>query len=533
MTDAREVICRSPYRRALWFLAALGAAGTAPAALAAVYTAYRGGPWGAWSGAALLSALVGLASLRGAVARVSADSYGLRIRTLLGERSVPWPDVADLQVRLRHEGNPRVQEARRVGVVLCDGRRRLLPLPSSWSPDDPDFDAALETLRALHRRHGSPRSAHLPVVSHHTAGHGWIGSLVLCVLLLSAAALVAESVSATAARERAWRSAVPCTSGVPAEERGECLTVLPAQVERTEARRPRKQSRLYFSGGRPMERLEVSYEAAQEFRPGDRVELTLWRGEVMEAAGERHVWREHVPTPGSTAVVAAVLALAAGWPGTRVLLRLRWRRLPDDEALPPELPFAGALAGTALWVLPLAYFHPAGPFGSPAGAVWAATGSLITLGLFARAWRATRVHPPGGAPGAGKPAGEEAEVFLAARFLEHTDYNPYSFGTHVVIGGGPPSVTPHSGPGRFAAKPIPVERLTLKEVRRVRGGDREAVPGDWHVAELDDAGRPVRLAAAPGDLARILRELERARTSAGATDTVGTGGTAGTAGTGS
>ncbi|MFP8940218.1 PH domain-containing protein [Streptomyces fenghuangensis] len=514
MTDVRELTCRSPYRRALWIFTVLGAAGAAVTAAAAVYSADRGGLWGVWSGIALLSALTALVSLRGAVARVSADAYGLHVRTLPRRRSMPWSGIADLQIRMGNEWNHKAPDTRRVGVVLHDGRRPLLPLPRSWSPEDPEFDAALETLRALHRRHGNPRSDHLPVVSRNTAGHGWTGSLILCVLLLSGAGLAVWSISGTAAEERAWKSAVPCTARVPAAERSECLSTLPAEIERTEAGRPRNPSHLYFTGGRPLERLSVSQEAAREFRPGDRVELTLWRGEVMEAAGERHVWRKHVVTPGSVAVAAAGLALAAGWPGTRVLLRLRWRRLPDDEALPSELPFVGALAGTALWLLPLCYLHPSDPFASPVAVVWAAAGSLVTVGLFAWAWRATRLRAPGEVPGAEEPAGQGAEVFLTARFLEPTDYNPHHFGTHIVIGGGPPAVTPHSGPGRFAAKPIPVERLTVKEVRRVRGGDREAVPGHWHIAELDDAGRPVRLAAAPDDLARILRELEHARTPA-------------------
>ncbi|MFF1648558.1 hypothetical protein [Streptomyces sp. NPDC058240] len=99
---------------------------------------------------------------------------------------------------------------------------------------------------------------------------------------------------------------------------------------------------------------------------------------------------------------------------------------------------------------------------------------------------------------------------MAARFLEQTDYNPHLFGTHIVLGDGPPAVTPHPGPGRFAAKPIPVDRLTVKSVRRVRGGDGDTVPGGWHIAELDDEGRPVRLAAAPADLTRIIRELRPA-----------------------
>ena len=98
------------------------------------------------------------------------------------------------------------------------------------------------------------------------------------------------------------------------------------------------------------------------------------------------------------------------------------------------------------------------------------------------------------------------EVFLTARFLDHTDYNPHGFGTHIVLGDGPPAVVPHGGPGQFAAKPIPVERLTAVNVRRARG-DEEAISRSWHVAELDDAGTPVRLAAAPADLTRMLREL--------------------------
>lgn len=61
---------------------------------------------------------------------------------------------------------------------------------------------------------------------------------------------------------------------------------------------------------------------------------------------------------------------------------------------------------------------------------------------------------------------------------------------------------------------MPVERLVVKEVRRVRGGD--TVPSSWHIAELDDAGTPVRLAAAPDDLTRILRELASGRTPANA-----------------
>ena len=265
------------------------------------------------------------------------------------------------------------------------------------------------------------------------------------------------------------------------------------------------------------------------FGPGDSVELTVWRGEVREVVGERYVYRLHVPASGELAVVAALCLLAAGYPAARALLRLRGRRLPDDEVLPSALPFAGALVGTALWLLPLGYLHPTTLLTDPVAITWAAAGSAATPAFLVWAWRATRVRTPGesdtrvrgrtrGRRGV-RRADEEDDVFLAARFLEHTDYNPYGFGTHVVLGGGPLAVTPHPGPGRFAAKPVPVERLVVKEVRRVRGSDGDTVPSGWHIAELDDAGTPVRLAAAPDDLTRILRELGPGRTLAKAAHT--------------
>ncbi|MEE1807956.1 PH domain-containing protein [Streptomyces sp. BE133] len=516
MTDAREVTCLPLGRRTLWSFVGLGAAGVS---LAALRTAY----WGpdVWLGVGLLLAWVGIASLRAVTARVSADAYGLHSRTLLRRRSVPWRDIADLRVRLRYANNSRVQDSRRVSLVLHGGRKWLLPLPKSGSCDDPDFDAKLDALRALHRRYGAPDSSHLPVISYRTAGRGWAGSLGLCALLLACAGVAAWSVPGTASAVQAWRSATPCTAETPAERRGsplpertrelggDCLTTRPAVIAQTEVNRPKQRSWLYFADSRPLERLAVPREAAQGFQPGDSVELTFWRGQVRVVAGERYVWREHIPAAGEVAVIAAVCALAAGYPGAQVLLRLRGRRLPDDEVLPSALPFAGALVGTALWLLPLCYLHPTTLLASPAAITWVAAGSSATLGLFIWAWHTTRVRPPGEA-GAVEESAEE-EVFLAARFLEQTDYNPYGFGTHIVLGGGPPAVTPHPGPGRFAAKRIPVERLTVKDVRRARGDDGDTVPRSWHIAELDDAGTPVRLAAAPADLTRIIRELGPAK----------------------
>ncbi|KES06364.1 hypothetical protein BU52_14955 [Streptomyces toyocaensis] len=328
-----------------------------------------------------------------------------------------------------------------------------------------------------------------------------------CALLLAGAGLAASAVPDAGAHEREWRSAAPCAPGTPAVHRGDCLSTLTAVIARTDPHRPKKSSWLYFTDDHPVRRLEVSSDAAEEFRAGDRVRLTVWRGVVREVAGDRYVWRHHIPGAGDFAMGAAGLTLAAGYPAARILLHVRGRRRPDDEVLPSALPFGGALAVTALWLLPLCYLHPTAPPATPATTAWTSLGTLTTLILLTWSWRATRIRPPGdcGAPAA-EPA--DGEVFLPARFLEATDYNPHHFGTHVVVGGdGPPAVVPHPGPGRFAARPIPVSRLTLLRVRRPRGGDMDLVPNGWHVAELDDSGAQVRLAAAPADLSRILREL--------------------------
>jgi hypothetical protein len=526
MTSAQEVICGPFRKRSLWFFVGLGAVG---AGMAVTRLAYRGRLLDVWLIVGLLLALVGIASLHWVTAWVRGDAYGMLYRTLLRRRSVPWSAVADLRVR-RHAH--RYGTTLRVSVALRDGRKQLLPLLYGDLSHDEDFNAKLDALRALLSRHGAPESSHLPVISNSTAGYGsWAGPLALGALLLAFAGVIAAGVPSAASEERAWRSATPCAAETPAAERegrgrepgGECLRTLPAVIARTEANRSKQNSWLYLTESRPLERVGVPREVALEFQPGDSVELTFWRGGVVEVAGDRYVWRRHFSTAGAQAVAAAVIALTAGHPGALALLRLRGRRLPDDEVLPSALPFAAALAGTALWLLPLCYLHPTSLLTSPTAITWAAAGSSVTLGLMVWAWHATRVRTPGevgasgetGAPGApGGATAEGTEVFLPARFLEDTDYNPYGFGTHVVLGGGEPAVVPHPGPGRFAAKRIPVERLTVTGVRRARGEDGDTVSRSWHIAELDDAGRPVRLAAAPADLTRIIHELRRAKTPA-------------------
>ncbi|MEV0176771.1 PH domain-containing protein [Streptomyces sp. NPDC050803] len=503
MSDVRDLIFRSPFRGALWSLVGLGAAG---AGTAAVALAYRGpGPLPVLGG---LIAVVGLVALRALVVEVRADAYGVTCRTLLRRRSTPWRDIANLRVRLMYENVPRVPTARRIELVLGDGHRRLLPRPHDHTDGDPGFDDRLAALRALHRRHGNPQSDHLAVVSARTAGRGWAGSLAVCAALLAVAGGFALAVPGVTEEEREWRAAAACTDGTPAADRTECVSTWPAVIARTErAERRRESSLLYFVDGEPLERLAVSEEAAEEFRPGDKVELSVWRRTVMTVTGERYVWHRHVTTGGSTAVVAVLFALAAGYPAARLLQRLRGRRLPADEVLPSALPFAAVLVGTALWLLPLVYRHPTAPPDSPATITWAVAGTSATLGLLAWAWRATRL----GTSGEADAPDEQEEVFLPARFLDATDYNPHHMGTHIALGGGePPAVTP--GPGRFGARTIPAARLTLHQVRRARGSDGDLVSASWHIAELDDAGTPVRLAAAPADLTRILRALDAVET---------------------
>ncbi|MGW3206145.1 PH domain-containing protein [Streptomyces sp. NPDC001135] len=332
------------------------------------------------------------------------------------------------------------------------------------------------------------------------------GGAAVCALLLVCAGVAAWFVPAVTEDERAWHAARPCAAGAGGDD---CLRTVPAVIERTEPHQPKKSSYLYFTGGRPTAGLEVSFEAAESFEAGDRVELTYWRGRVMTVSGRHYVWHEHVVTGGSLAVLAAGLALGAGYPGARLLVRLRGRRRPRDEVPPSSLPFLVPVTGTAVWLLPLCHRYPTSLFGSTAAVTWWAVGAVVSLGLSGWAWRATRVRVPGEAA-VREPAGAE-DVFVRARFLEPTAYNPHLFGTHIVLGADGPAVTPHSGPGRFGARTIPAERLTVKSVRRARGEEGELVPHSWHIAELDDGGRPVRLAADPADLALVLRSLSAVR----------------------
>ena len=510
MTEPREVTCRPEARRALWSSVAIGAAG---AGAAGAWTAYRGpDPLSLSFGTAL--ALIAVVALHVVTARVDADAHGLRSRTLLRRWSASWDEIADLRIRLRHASGSRGGQSRHVSVLLRNGRRRTLPLPIGRAQELPQFEAELTALRALHHHYGTdvpPESSRVPVIADHSAGRVPVAAFAWCVALLVCAGVAAAFVSGTAADQRAWDAARPCTAATPVAQHGECLSHSSTVIARTDRNTPKKTSWVYFADDRPFERLAVPVEAADNFRAGDKVQLTFWRGEVRTITGAHYVWHRHVQSAGGLAALASLAAVAAGYPAALLLLTLRNRRLPDDEVLPSALPFAFALAGTAAWLLPLCYLHPTTLFASATTIAWAAAGTLTTLALLTWAWRATRVRSPR-QPEVPQEAADLAdqpdEVFVRARFLDHTDYNPHGFGTHIALGDGPPAVTP--GPDRFAARRIPVDRLTVRTVRRVRGADGDTVPGDWHIAELDDGGRLVRLAAAPDDLARVLRELRPA-----------------------
>ncbi|MGW2277087.1 PH domain-containing protein [Streptomyces sp. NPDC001770] len=468
--------------------------------------------------------------LGGAAPVVHAGADGVRYRTPLRRRNVPWQDVVAVRVHRIHV-NSRYQERRRVSLLLRDGHVRNLPQPRSYRTADPEFDAKVAELRTLRRRYGAPAEPeHLHVITARSGGHLLFGPIAWSVPLLVVAVVVALwAVPNSLADERAWRAVVPCTAATPAANRDECLSTLPGVVVRTDFHERRKYNSLYVSAGGGTRRIRVSHDMAGAYGPGDRLEVTFWRGFPRAFTGGHGNWNEHRAPAGQLLAIAVALALGACYPVALVVQRVRARRLPDDEVLPSALPFAGALSVTALWLLPLCVLHPTDPLGSPATTAWTVVGTAVSVGLLVLAFRTTRVRPPGpsgadgseGAEGADGPEGADGsdgpegadgadaeEVFLPARFLEATEYNPYHFGTHVVLGGGEVlAVAPHAGPGRFGVKRVPVERLTVVRVRRVRGEDGDEVSSGWHVAELDDAGTPVRLTAAPGDLARILRAL--------------------------
>lgn len=111
-----------------------------------------------------------LVGLGGTAPVTHADADGVRYRTPLRRRSVPWPDVVAVRVHRIHV-NSRYQERRRVSLLLRDGGVRNLPQPRSYRTDDPEFDAGVAELRALRRRYGAPAEPeHRHVITPRTGG---------------------------------------------------------------------------------------------------------------------------------------------------------------------------------------------------------------------------------------------------------------------------------------------------------------------------------------------------------------------------
>ncbi|MFE5143096.1 hypothetical protein ACFRDV_36535 [Streptomyces fagopyri] len=332
--------------------------------------------------------------------------------------------------------------------------------------------------------------------------------LLLCVVtVLGAAWFAVAGVSSEERRDREWRAATPCPAAAPVDVRADCVTTLPAVIERTMAKldRSHRDDWLYFSGGRPVDRLNVSYDTAAAFESGDHVTLTWWRGGLMKVAGERHTANEDVPRPGDIAGGVVFCVLAGGALAVFALVRRRrdGRPVAAGEPTPPSVSgFLTPLAVAALWAVPLAGVRPGRAVALPV----AAAGLLVVLVLLARAWRDSGRTPPLGP----RPLPEGEDVILPARFLRDRPVDPDLLGTHIALGAGPMAVLSHGGPGRFGAEEIPVGRFTVGGLRRPKRLTERGVPAHWYVAELLDAGAPVRLAAAPADLLLLVQELERA-----------------------
>ncbi|MET8400512.1 PH domain-containing protein [Streptomyces sp900116325] len=514
MNDA--VVIRYPRQPAVWVLLALGALALPVAAGCWAYRIVRLGadaPFQAGDGVAIASlvfVLLGAWILRMITVSVRADAYGVHVRTWLRLRSVPWSDIADVQQLVKTYRNAQTHS---VVVRRRDGRTVALPLPQGApgrTSYQERYEADFAALRELHRRYGAPATDHLVVITSRTAGRAWKGLLALCIGLLAGSALAAALVPTASAHLRDWTTAVPCPAG---QFDRECLSTERAVVKDTDPARGRGQSWLYFTDDRPVDRTSVNQDAAKAFHPGDKVTLTIWRGAVYKVSGRRYEWTEHFATGGEVAVVSALLVLGAGVPAAQLLIRRRARRQPADSAVPSVWPFVAALVGTGVWLLPYVHTLTTDPFLSGGALLWVVPGVPVSVALFRWSWRATRIGRPD-TPDAAAPL--RSSKFVAARFLDTTDYNPHRFGTHIVLGDGPPAVLPHSGPGRFAAREIPVSRLSVREMRRARGEEAELVPRDWEVAELSDEGRLVRLAASPGDLRLVLRELGLASCPSGA-----------------
>lgn len=259
MSSVPDVTCRTRSKRLPWFFVGAYAAGLV---LVVARLAMTGGVPDVWVLAGVVLLPLGVGGAYAAAVRVHADADGLSSRTLLRRRGARWEDVADVRVYVQHL---RHGDTHRVEVVTRGGRVWRLPLPVGPSSEGRDtFDDTVEALRALHRRHGTPESEHLVVITGSAAGRRVGPAAWMCAMFLAGAALAAWFVPVVAETELAWTSAVPCAAESSEHDR-DCLTTLPAVIARTDVRKPKGSSYLYFANGRPVDRLAVSREGAQGF----------------------------------------------------------------------------------------------------------------------------------------------------------------------------------------------------------------------------------------------------------------------------
>ncbi len=211
--------------------------GAAGLVLVVARLAMTGGVPDVWVLAGVVLLPLGVGGAYAAAVRVHADADGLSYRTLLRRRRARWEDVADVRVYVQHL---RHGDTHRVEVVTRGGRVWRLPLPVGPSSEGRDtFDDTVEALRALHRRHGTPESEHLVVITGSAAGRRVGLAAWMCAMFLAGAALAAWFVPVVAETELAWTSAVPCAAESSEHDR-DCLTTLSAVIARTDVRKPKE-----------------------------------------------------------------------------------------------------------------------------------------------------------------------------------------------------------------------------------------------------------------------------------------------------
>ncbi|NGN64372.1 hypothetical protein G5C51_10705 [Streptomyces sp. A7024] len=330
--------------------------------------------------------------------------------------------------------------------------------------------------------------------------------LLLCLAALAGGGYVAVAGVGPEEREaRAWEAAEACPamSGTPDIGR-DCRTTVRGVVEETHAERPKRRGHapnwIAFRNDKPAPKVNVAdFDTAAEYGPGDRVELTWWRGRLMTVSGEGRTFDQNVPAPRALAVLVTVaVPIAAGG----LVLWLGRRRRAGQSVAPGERGDAGGKAflvpilATAAWTILLAALRPG--VGVAQGVALAC--GLGTLALTAIAWRQT------GSRGRPEervlPAGED--TYVPAMILGRVPYEGHFGGSWIVVRDDSMALVPSKS--RFGAKEIPVRRLRVQHVRRPRA-EEEGVPSSWHVAELLDGDTPVRLTAAPDDLAALLDRI--------------------------